>query len=341
MKIIVLQTAFIGDLIMSSPIFRALRETYPFAQIDALVIPQTKIILKYNPHIDNVYVFDKKNGFFRKIINFLKIIIKFRKQKYDIGISVQSSLTSSLILLLSGIKRRIGYQRLQFATDRVALPKGLHNRHRVLMLMKPLSERQFLDETEIFLSEKEISKAQEIIETYTDKSRIRIAIAPGSVWETKKWLKEYFSELTRMLTGEKYDIFFFGSAAEQKLCQWIIDNSGNERAYNFAGKLNLLESAALIAKMDLLLCNDSSPLHIANAVGTDVFAFFGPTVKKFGCYPYRPNDKMLELELDCRPCSKHGGNRCPLGHHNCMRLITPEYVYKLITEKFADTLTQS
>lgn len=341
MKIIVLQTAFIGDLIMSTPIFRALREIYPQAQIDALVIPQSAIILKYNPHIDNVFTFDKKSGFFRKIISFIKIILQFQKKKYDIGISVQSSLTSSLILLLSGIKRRIGYRRMRFATDKITLPKGLHNRHRVLMLLQPLTDKKFLDETEIFLSEQEILKAQEIIDTNSHISKIKIAIAPGSVWETKKWHKEYFAELTRMLPGNKFDIFFIGSNAERELCQWIIDNSKNERAFNLAGKLNLLESAALISKMDLLLCNDSSPLHIANAVGTDVFAFFGPTVKQFGCYPYRPGDRMIEVELECRPCSKHGTHRCPLGHHNCMRFIKPDYVYNLIVQKFADTFADS
>lgn len=341
MKILVLQTAFIGDLIMSSPIFRALREIYPKAQIDVLVIPQSATILKYNPHIDNIYTFDKKNGFFRKIIEFIKIIKIFKKQRYDVGISIQSSYTSALILLLSGIKQRIGYKRLKFSTHKVQLPKGLHNRQRVLHLLRPLTDRNFIDETEIFISEKEINKANEILKEHCSDKTVKIAIAPGSVWETKKWPRDYYIELTKLLIQVHCDIIFIGSSDERKLCDEIIENSGNKRAYNYAGKLNLLESAALISKMDLLICNDSAPLHIGNAVGTDVFAFFGPTVRQFGCYPYREKDLILEVELECRPCSKHGGKKCPLGHHNCMRLIKPEYVYKLIVEKFAQFLSES
>lgn len=341
MKILVIQTAFIGDLIMTTPIFRALREVFPKAQIDTLVIPQSSIILKYNPYIDNIYTFEKKNGFLRKFFSFINIILKFRKIKYDIGIPVQSSYTSAFILMLSGISRRIGSRRLRFATDKVLLPKGLHNRLRVLKLLEPLSKKTFSDATEIFLSETEVLKAKEIIQKFGNINNRKIAIAPGSVWETKKWPSNYYAELTNLLRSDKVDIFFIGSNQETELCEKIISHSQNQNAYNFAGKLNLLESAALIAEMDLLVCNDSSPLHIANAVGTDVFAFFGPTVQRFGCFPYRQNDKILEIELECRPCSKHGGSRCPLGHHNCMKLIKPEYVYQLITEKLANSLPKT
>ncbi|MEJ5245984.1 MAG: lipopolysaccharide heptosyltransferase II [Bacteroidota bacterium] len=341
MKILVIQTAFIGDLIMTTPIYRALREVFPKAQIDTLVIPQSSIILKYNPYIDNIHTFDKKNGFARKIYSFFRIVYQLRKEKYDIGISVQSSYTSAFILLLSGIVRRIGYRRLPFATDKVLLPKGLHNRLRVLKLLEPLSNNTFSDSTEIFLSESEVLKAREIIQKYSNHKNRKIAIAPGSVWETKKWSSEYYAELTNLLRSDNVDVFFIGSKQETELCEKIISHSRNQNAYNFAGKLNLLESAALIAEMDLLICNDSSPLHIANAVGTDVFAFFGPTVRQFGCFPYRQNDKILEVALECRPCSKHGGRRCPLGHHNCMKLIKPEYVHQLITEKFANSLPKT
>jgi len=96
----------------------------------------------------------------------------------------------------------------------------------------------------------------------------------------------------------------------------------------------VLESAALIATVDLMLTNDSAPLHIANAVQTDVFAIFGPTVRRFGCYPFREHDKMLEVDLYCRPCSKHGGRRCPEKHFRCMRDIQPAFVFEEIMAYF-------
>jgi len=106
------------------------------------------------------------------------------------------------------------------------------------------------------------------------------------------------------------------------------------RSINLAGDLTLLESAALISKVDLVVSNDSAPLHIANAVKTDVFTIFGPTVKEFGFYPYRKNDKIFEVDLECRPCGKHGGKECPLGHFKCMLEVKPEIIWKEIKNKF-------
>ncbi len=333
MKILVIQTAFIGDLIMITPIFKALKEVYPEAEIHVLAIPSSAIILKHNPYINKIFTFDKKSGIFRKIHSFFKILSTFRKNKYDIAISLQNSITSSLLMLLAGIKRRIGSRRMKLLTDKVIIPKGLHNRQRVLELLKPISNLRFSEETEIFLSEAELSVAREVLNK--DEGQVKIAIAPGSVRQTKKWLPEYYSQLSSMLSEAGYFLYFIGSKEELPLCEEIISNSGAKQIKNLAGKLNLLESAALISMVDLVVCNDSSPLHLANAVKTDVFAFFGPTVKRFGCYPYRPNDMMLEVDLECRPCDKHGGDVCPLGHHNCMKMIKPELVAKLIFEKFA------
>ena len=148
--------------------------------------------------------------------------------------------------------------------------------------------------------------------------------------ETKKWPGEYFSELLDLLAGDDISIFFIGSADDRSLCGRIIEESSNRHCYNFAGELGLSLSAALIGLLDLMVTNDSAPLHMSNAVDTPVLAFFGPTVKEYGCYPYRDDDKMLEVDLDCRPCGTHGGKACPLGHHDCMRAIRPEIVYKEI-----------
>ncbi|MCB0751260.1 MAG: glycosyltransferase family 9 protein, partial [Ignavibacteriae bacterium] len=101
-----------------------------------------------------------------------------------------------------------------------------------------------------------------------------------------------------------------------------------------AGKLSLLESVAVVELCDIMICNDSGALHIADAVKTDVISFFGPTVKSIGYFPYRENDKVLEVELDCRPCSSHGTNKCPLEHHNCMKMIEPDFVVQEVIKRF-------
>lgn len=333
MKILVLQTAFIGDVIMSTPIFRALKSIYPDSQIDALTTPISKALLESNPFVDNVHTFNKSSGIFKKIRSLFSLILQLRKEKYDIAVSIQHSLTSSFIMLASSIRRRIGNQRMKFVTDNATITKGLHNRERVLCLLKPLTIEIYSAETELFPSSNDILKADELLGKL-DKSTKIIAIAPGSVRITKKWLPEYFAELTDLLCLKGFSVVFIGASNERELCESIIKESGRSEILNIAGETSLMESAALIHKADLLICNDSSPLHIANAVKTPVFAIFGPTVKSFGCYPYRENDLLIETDLECRPCSKHGGDLCPLGHHKCMKDISPYSIYQKVLAYF-------
>jgi heptosyltransferase-2 len=113
-----------------------------------------------------------------------------------------------------------------------------------------------------------------------------------------------------------------------------IEQKLNTNLVNLAGKTSLLEAAAIIKECDLMVCNDSGTMHIANAVQTDVFAFFGPTVERFGFAPFRPQDKIFQIDLECRPCTSHGGKKCPLGHFHCMLRIDPDVVFRQICKKF-------
>jgi heptosyltransferase-2 len=159
-----------------------------------------------------------------------------------------------------------------------------------------------------------------------------IAIAPGSNWFTKRWPEKYYEDLVKTLSESNYGIVFIGSNEERELCEKI---KPLQKSINIAGELSLLESAAVVKLCDLMICNDSGALHLADAMQTDVLAFFGPTVKSIGYYPFRDNDKVLEVDLDCRPCSSHGTNTCPLGHHNCMKFIEPDFVIKEVNAKLA------
>jgi heptosyltransferase-2 len=141
-----------------------------------------------------------------------------------------------------------------------------------------------------------------------------VAIAPGSVWATKRW--PYYAELA---AGLDRTTVIVGGAEDARLADAIVE-AGRGRAVSAAGALSLRGSAALIRRAAVLITNDSAPLHLATAVGTPVVAVFGPTVPEFGFGPRRTGDIVLgHDELPCRPCSKHGPATCPLGHHRCMR----------------------
>ena len=329
-KILVLQTAYIGDVVVSTALIKELNKLFPESTIDIISTPLSAEIFKYNPHIRKIHRFDKKN---KKLINFFRLLSGIKKENYDLSISIQSSFTSAMLLYLAGIERRIGFSKQILTTDSVRMIEApeRHRSQNIVNLLSVLDDYEEFDfTTEIYFSEQEAKRARRIIKRAGKKDRKLIGIAPGSVRNTKEWTAEYFIKLVKMVGSDDIYLFFIGGEQEHQLCQKIIEESENPATANLAGDLSILESAALIDKMDLMISNDSAPLHMANAVNTDVFAFFGPTVRKFGFFPYRKDDKIFEVDLSCRPCSLHGGKKCPLGHHKCMKLIKPEDVYQAI-----------
>lgn len=328
-KILLVQTAFIGDVILITPLIRAIKDLYPDSLLDVMVIPQTAGILENNSNINELVIFDKRKNKFISFMNTLKVI---KKKKYDIAFSPHSSMTTALLMYLAKIPVRVGFDRWQakyLLTHKVPHPEGKHKTEKNLHLLSLFSDKIFSIETELFPSEKMSEKASVLLSDLKENSRKLIAVAPGSVWFTKKWPQEYYKNLVKKLSEKGYGIIFIGSIGERNICKEI---KPKKYSINLAGELSLLESAAVIAKCDLMICNDSGALHLANAVKTVVIAFFGPTVKSIGYYPFRERDYVFEVELDCRPCSSHGGNKCPLEHFDCMRLIKPDSVFLKVKE---------
>lgn len=300
--------------------------------LDVMVIPQTAGVLENNPNINEIILFDKRKN---KILAFLKTLLLLKKNKYDIAITPHSSVTTALLLKYASIKIRIGYDRWSAAkhlTDKVPHPDGIHKTDKNLSLLTVLTDKLFSNQTELFPSSEMSVKADKLTNGIKSKTKNIIALAPGSVWFTKKWPTEYYKILAEQLVEHNFGVVLIGSKDEKEICNEVLPN---KNGINLAGELSLLESAAAISKCDLMICNDSGALHIANAVKTDVFSFFGPTVQSIGYFPFRENDFVFEREMDCRPCGSHGGKSCHLKHHECMKMIYPEEVLKKVLEKFA------
>jgi|SRR5690554_1018218 len=324
-KILIVQTAFIGDVILITSLIRETKKLFPEAEIDILVIPSTASILANNPYLHKIVVFDKKK---KKIPSFLKAMREIRSKNYDLALIPHSSFTTAFLVFMSGIRERIGFTRklrALFLTKKILPPKNIHRLERNLSLLQPFGLYDKDIRTELYPTDIDRKKADSI---KLPENKLLISVAPGSVWKTKCWPEEYYSELMNSLK-DVADFLMIGSKQEEELCRNILTTSGST-GINYAGKTSILESAALIEKSDLLLCNDSGAMHIANAMKTRVIAFFGPTVRDFGFYPYRDEDYICEVDLDCRPCHHHGPVRCPLGHHNCMRMIKPESIKNII-----------
>jgi heptosyltransferase-2 len=332
-KILVIQTAFIGDVILITPLIRAVRSMFPNATIDALVIPETREVLDNNPNLDGILTFDKRAN---KLLAFFRALAKIRRRKYDLAISPHSSTTTAYLMWLGGIGERLGFDRwhaARYLTMKVPHLDDVHKTVKNLHLLSALTDRRFEIQTELYPDEGAREKAERSVGERHFADRPTIAIAPGSVWNTKRWPEENYKRLAAELFEARFNLIFIGSRDERSLCERIISGSG-AAAVNVAGQTSVLESAAVIGECDLLISNDSGALHIANAMRTDVFAFFGPTVRSIGYFPFRDRDHVFEVDMECRPCSSHGGNKCPLGHHLCMKNISPQSVFDKVMEHF-------
>jgi len=326
-RVLIVHTAFLGDVILMSNLIEKTKILFPEASIDILVTLENKDVLMGNPDIRNILYFDKKG---KKKEAFFKTLKLIRKKNYTIGLILHSSFTSGLLSFLGGIKQRVGFDRggcRFFLTDKVPFRDDCHRIEKNLQLLKVFSDRNFDINTKIYTE-----KSPKLFEN----NKKTVCLAPGSVWFTKRLKKEKFAEIIKSLS--KYNIFLIGSNDERELCQWIITKAKIKNAVNLAGKCSVRQAAGYIKQADLMICNDNGALHMSNAVRTTVFAFFGPTVPKMGYYPYRKRDKVFQINLECRPCGKHGHQKCPKGHHNCMKLIDIDIVTNKVNKYLKEEL---
>jgi heptosyltransferase-2 len=331
-KVLIIQTAFLGDLILTLPIIQTIKKNRNDSIIDVLCIPYTCSILDNNPYVNEVIVFDKHSK--RKVSDICALAGNLKLRKYDYAILPHRSFRSAVIAMLSRIENRIAFKKPFFDwlyTETVNYNSEIHEIDRNLSLLNPFGFKTHDRVPELFPSDEDILKVDNLLNTINcDKM---ICVAPGSKWETKKWGKENYSSLCKELLINGYDVVTIGSKDDVKECEYI--KTHNERVINLCGLLTINETAAVIRKSALLVSNDSAPVHIASAAATPVIDIYGPTNPEIGFYPI--SDKSICLQnkkLDCRPCSIHGGKVCPTGTLECMTGITPEIVFGKVTDIF-------
>jgi len=329
MKILIIHTAFIGDIILATPLIRAVKEGMENAEIYALIKPETRHVLRNNPHLKNIITFDKR-GKDSGLAGFLKIGKNIKKEKFDLVISPHRSFRSAMLARASGAKTRVGFDTSTGAflyNKKVKYDSSIHEIERNLSLARALGIESIHKQPQVFPGEEDKVVVDRLLAKAGFKSSgMLVALAPGSIWATKRWPLLYYKKLAQILIKNGTHIVLIGGVADSALGREIA--TGNENAiFNAAGRLSLLQSAELLTRCRVLVSNDSAPLHLATAVGTPVIAIFGPTVPAFGFYPTGSKDRIIETPLPCRPCGLHGGDHCPIGTHACMKNISPEQVF--------------
>jgi lipopolysaccharide heptosyltransferase II len=339
-NVLVLQTSFLGDTVLTLPLIAELRRRFPVKKLTVLCLPLSQELLQDHPAIDEIIVDDKRKAD-RGIAGMRHKAAVLRAKGFSLAIAPHKSLRSALILFLAGIPTCIGFRQsrgwflYQHLADRDATR---HDVERNLSILQALGVRVGECQRAI-----EFPVSATIQAAVDDKLRslglaegkLVLGINAGSVWATKRWSQAGFSELIQLL-GQRFDcqILLFGGSDDKAVVDEVQNRCGRA-AISLVGQVGLRELAAAISRCAVFVTNDSGPMHIAVARKIPVVAIFCATTPALGFYPYSDDAIVIGKNLPCRPCASHGGRRCPLGTEDCIRQIRPAKVLEAV-EKLLD-----
>jgi len=322
---VVIQTSFIGDTVLTTPLVAELAKR---AKVDVVAAPRSAPLLANHPAVASVIVYDK-GGSDGGIGGFVRMARQLHDNRYAAAYLAQGSMRSAALARVAGIKARIGFETSagrRLYTSRVPYIENEHHAARLFRLSGAEPEPSSL-RPRLFPGDVERTAVDALLREVGAANEPFVAVAPGSIWATKRW--PHYPELIDQVGGR---IAIVGAGSDRELAARIVESAGS-RAFDATGKLSLLASAELIGRARALVTNDSAPLHLASAMNTPTLAIFGPTVPAFGFGPLASRSAVLGIDtLACRPCDRHGPQRCPLGHWRCMREITPRQVATALEE---------
>ncbi len=317
-KILIIQTASIGDVILATPLVEELHVLYPEARIDFLLKKGIEGVFEQHPFINQVLIWDKSKEKYQHLWSLLKAI---RKTRYELVVNCQRFASSGFLTAFSSAKVTTGFTKnplsILFSKRYVhsIINGDLHETERNLRLIGFLSPKP---EVAMRLYPTQAHFAR----TSHYKTKKYICIAPASLWFTKQYPDYKWVDFVKVIPNDLM-VYFMGSKNDVELCNRIIAESKSESCLNLAGKLSFLDSAALMRDAQMNYVNDSAPLHIASSVNAPVCAVFCSTVTTFGFGPLSSHSVVVETsqKFDCRPCGLHGYNSCPKKHFACATSI--------------------
>jgi heptosyltransferase-2 len=329
-KIGVIQTAFIGDVVLSTSLLESLHAKYPTAQIDIVVRKGNEALFTQHPFINNVIIWDKQTN---KYKNWLKVLKQIRAQQYDALINVQRYAATGLWTGFSKAKFKIGFDKNPFSflfTHKVkhqAMEPGLHEIQKNHALAQVLDTTMALSKPKLYPAPADFEK----VKSY--QSIPYICIAPASVWFTKQFPLEQWVHFLNTLDYDG-NVYIIGGPGDKKIGDQIINLIApnakiKNRVMNLAGAFHFLSSAALQKNAILNYVNDSAPMHFASAVNAPVVAIYCSTIPDFGYGPLSDQSFVVQTQhaMKCKPCGIHGKKACPLTHFNCAMTIQSQQLY--------------
>ena len=327
-NVLAVRFSSIGDVLLTTPLFRAIRQRHPSARITVLTKQAHAPLLSHNPYLDRVIGWDTGRPL-------TSVAAELRAAGYTNRLDLHDSLRSRMLRALvpgrwSSYPKHRAARALLIYTKRNRYPDS-----------HPVPERYFAAAADLdvvpdgkppdfFLGPDAERETGDWLATMgLGQSRPMIALAPGAAHATKRWPAAHWRTLIGRVLAEGFDIVIAGGPDDATLGAELAQGSAG-RVVNAAGVFGLQGTGAVLQRAAALVSGDTGVMHMATGVGTPVVALFGPTVESFGFFPYTPQAQVLELSLSCRPCSSKGGPRCPLGHHRCLVDLAPESVHQAL-----------
>jgi lipopolysaccharide heptosyltransferase II len=328
-KILIVRLSSIGDIILTTPLLRSLKTTYPKAQITYVIKKQFRELLASSPYIDELITFNTKDG----LAGLQRIKRKLSEQHFDIYLDIHKNWRSRYLRYCLHAKKTTSYNKLIFKRTLLIWFKINLYGH-----IKPVYERYFdavkndgigYDGlgTEIHVPQDKTEKVRNMLaDAGYDFATPLVTICPSATYFNKRWKPEGFIETARFLIHEKSAfVVIHGGKEDSDLCNNMAASVGHN-AVSMAGLLSLSESAALLKHSTLVIANDSGLLHLAQSQKKPVIGIYGPTTRELGYFPVEQNSTVIETKLSCRPCTHNGLNICPKKHFRCMNDIDAKKV---------------
>lgn len=312
-KILITRTDRLGDVLLSSPVFKAVRREYPTSHIAVLVRPYTKECVEGNPYINEVIIYDKR-GRDKGLLDSIKFAMELRQKRFDLALILHPTNRMNLITFLAGIPERVGYNR-KFGfllSKKIPHTKELGEKHELEYTLDVIRHIGLKPEDgDMYMPLKK--ETQEAMDKQLSLCGVSsgdrlIGIHPSSSCSSKRWNPERFAEVADIL-AEKYNSkIVLISGADGKMYAEMTREKMKHKAIDFTGKTTLSELTALLRRCTLFVSNDSGPVHVASAVGTPVIAVFGRRDAGLGPVRWGPRGKddiIMHKDVGCRSCMAH------------------------------------
>ncbi len=323
-RALIAQTGFLGDVVLATALIEPLADAG--YDVYVLVRPEHAPLLRSDPIVRGVITDDKRAGR-RGLSGVLKTARELRAYKFAAVLSPHRSHRTAATLALARIPRRVGFASSPLPwlfSERVDAGAVSHQIERNLCLLQPLGIQRAGAEMRLAMP---VEATRAAAEHLSPGARPLVGVAAGSAWPTKRWPAEKFAQTLRELGRRaEFTAVFLGTGGDRAGAAKIASLWGGPQV-NLAGRTDLPALCAVIERLDLLIANDSAPVHIAGAYRVPTVAVFLATHPAFGFGPLSQPFRIAQVEgLACRPCSAHGGRRCPLGHFECAVRLAPETV---------------